>query len=63
MPNINDKDYEIKYYYTDPCTKDEVLLSIDKSTEYKNVIEIIDKLKSIGITKINLNSMSEGEKL
>ncbi|MBP8637365.1 MAG: biopolymer transporter ExbD, partial [Leptotrichiaceae bacterium] len=43
--------------------KDEVLLSIDKSTEYKNVIEIIDKLKSIGITKINLNSMSEGEKL
>ena len=43
--------------------KDEVLLSIDKSTEYKNVIEIIDKLKSIGIKKINLNSMSEGEKL
>ena len=27
------------------------------------VKEIIDKLKSIGITKINLNSMSEGEKL
>ena len=28
-----------------------------------NFLNEIDKLKSIGITKINLNSMSEGEKL
>ena len=62
----NDKKvFTIKLHELDKylSNKDEVLLSIDKSTEYKNVIEIIDKLKSIGITKINLNSMSEGEKL
>lgn len=62
----NDKKvFTIKLHELDKylSNKDEVLLSIDKNTEYKNVIEIIDKLKSIGITKINLNSMSEGEKL
>lgn len=30
MPNIKDKDYEIKYYYTDPCTKEECC--IEKET-------------------------------
>ena len=62
----NDKKvFTIKLHELDKylSNKDEVLLSIDKNTEYKNVIEIIDKLKSIGITKINLNSMSEGETL
>ena len=62
----NDKKvFTIKLHELDKylSNKDEVLLSIDKNTEYKNVIEIIDKLKSIGITKINLNSMSEGQKL
>lgn len=62
----NDKKvFTIKLHELDKylSNKDEVLLSIDKNTEYKNVIEIIDKLKSIGITKINLNSMSDGEKL
>ena len=62
----NDKKvFTIKLHELDKylSNKDEVLLSIDKNTEYKNVIEIIDKLKSIGITKINLNSMSEAQKL
>ena len=47
----NDKKvFTIKLHELDKylSNKDEVLLSIDKNTEYKNVIEIIDKLKSNG---------------
>ncbi len=59
IQNVNNEVIKVKFdelgKYLD--SNDEILLSIDKSTKYENVIELMNKLKSIGVEKINLNSI------